>query len=179
MCDGPPASQIRMQFLTFGGLARLGPGQGAEPEPVVEPQPEKAQRTDSKDLAAARAATRLPARNRRHRSSPVRAMDRLDEVARPRHSIRSVVERELPRVQQGPEQVFGRLAHRRGLFQLGRPVRQLLGRRRPADGPEIEVLDDLVGLGLELRARWPGSRSGSRPCSRSRRRRSGAGTGGG
>ena len=41
---------------------RLGlrPGHGAEPEPVVEAQPEEAQRTDPKDLAAARAAARLP-----------------------------------------------------------------------------------------------------------------------
>ena len=54
MCDGPPASQIKMQFLTFGGIARLRSAHGPEPEPLIEPQPEKAQGTDSKDLAAAR-----------------------------------------------------------------------------------------------------------------------------
>ena len=59
-----------MQFLTFGGAARLRPGHGAQPEPVVQAQAEEPQRADSEDLATARAATRLPARIPGHASSP-------------------------------------------------------------------------------------------------------------
>ena len=44
MCDGPPASQIKMQFLTLAGIAPLRrSGPGREPEPFVEAQPQKAE----------------------------------------------------------------------------------------------------------------------------------------
>ncbi len=61
-CDGPPASQIRMQFfaLTFAGVRPPGvgrlPGPRAEPEPVVQAQPEESQRAHPEHLATARAA---------------------------------------------------------------------------------------------------------------------------
>ena len=43
MCEGPPASQIRMQFLTFADSPDFDARHGPKPEPVIEPQPEKAQ----------------------------------------------------------------------------------------------------------------------------------------
>ena len=38
-------------------------------------------------------------------------------------------------------------------FSSADQSRELLGGRRPADGPIVEVLDDLLGLGLELQSR--------------------------
>ena len=59
MCDGPPASQMRMQFLAFAvGRPRPATGAGAEPEQVVEAQPAGGQQAGSQQRAAARAAAR-------------------------------------------------------------------------------------------------------------------------
>ena len=54
---------------------------------------------------------------------------------------------------------------------------EFFGGRRPADRAEIEVFHQLFGLELEFERARQDSRSSSRPCSRSPRRRSRAGPG--
>src|SRR5271165_6451087 len=61
-----------------------------------------------------------------------------------------MIERKLPRVEQGPEKVLGGLAQGCRLLQLGSPAREFLGAGRTAYRPQIEVLDQLVGFELEL-----------------------------
>ena len=126
---------------------RVRAGEALEPEQVVEPQAQKAENSRPGAARGGSGRDRFGS-DRRHRWPWLAS------------GSGSMVERELTRVEQRPEQVLGRLAERRGLLQLGRPVRQLLAGRRPAEGAEVEVLDDLVGLGLELAAGWRDSRSG-------------------
>ena len=85
-----------------------------------------------------------------------------------------MIEREFPRVQQRPEQVLGRLAERRRPASARPtsatvPRRSAAGRRRPACTGSRRSRS---GAGLEFEQVRRDSRSGSRPCSRSRRRRS-------
>src|SRR5262249_5467221 len=81
-------------------------------------------------------------------TSPVRTLD--DPLDGPPPRRESVIEGKFTRVQESPEEVFGSLPQRRRMFQLSGPARQLLGCRRPAERAHVEILDDLVGLRIQL-----------------------------
>ena len=57
MCDGPPASQIRMQFRAGGAGRDRSAASGAEPEPVVQAQAQEAEHAGPQQVAAAGTGT--------------------------------------------------------------------------------------------------------------------------
>ena len=75
MCDGPPASQIRMQFLRLA-VGVTAPGaratrQRPEPEEVVEPQAEGAQDADAEQRGGSGRGTVQAVRRRHGRGSRI------------------------------------------------------------------------------------------------------------
>ena len=122
MCDGPPASQIRMQFLTFAVSPDLDPAMARRRNHSSSPSPRK----PSEPIR--RTSRRLgPRHGCRSDSKTVTPSRRTigGSIVLP-FAFVSMVKGKFPRVQQRPEQVFGGLLFRGGVFELGRPVRRSL-----------------------------------------------------